>query len=638
MTPRLLHLAAAMAACFAALPAHAQFSQTYAQFGYSASVTVDITGKAQQSFTTPATGNYTFTDNTLVNGEVVTVTGPARVGGASTTVSSYAKDSTPPNAPTSFAYSAAAKTLSFTTNVGPLSRVYSSETRYATATSSDENGASLADIRLENYATATATPDTWNVVLTEAALLPYAYGMSYEIRVADVAGNASPSQDFIRPVEVNSASLTAAHTISGMASPGTTVTVFSPSQQALGSAVADAAGAYSIAYAPAQPAGTTLTVTANQPNTNIQPLDWQNRPNPDYQKTFASTTLVAATPPKANDDGADVVAQQPGTGNVLGNDGSGSDASAEKSILLTGPSHGSLAPQAGGALLTPEGDFTYTSSGSFTGIDTFTYQIDGGRAGLSNIATVTITVRPKAGDDSYATSANKALAPAAPGVLATDIATAPTALTVTTPPANAKAFTLNPDGSFSYTPADGFVGTDSFAYTVTADGGVSAPATVTLTVTAAGAPTGTADSYTTPVDTALTTAAPGVLANDTAPAGQTLTAAVATPPTNGTLALNADGSFTYTPKPKFEGTDSFTYLASYDSSKAARVSGGNTKAAPFVDSAPVTVTINVTAATTPPTGASAQPVPTLGHAGWVLLSGLVAGVAALRRRRTGPLR
>ena len=145
-------------------------------------------------------------------------------------------------------------------------------------------------------------------------------------------------------------------------------------------------------------------------------------------------------------------------------------------------------------------------------------------------------------------------------------------------------------------------------------------------------PVGGADSYTTPVNTALTTAAPGVLANDTAPSGKVLTAAVATAPANGSLVLAADGSFTYTPKDKFEGADSFTYIASYDSSKAARASS-NAKAAPFVDSAPVTVTINVTAGTTPPTGASAQAVPTLGHAGLVLLSGLVAGAAALRRRK-----
>ncbi len=35
-----------------------------------------------------------------------------------------------------------------------------------------------------------------------------------------------------------------------------------------------------------------------------------------------------------------------------------------------------------------------------------------------------------------------------------------------------------------------------------------------------------------------------------------------TDPANGTVALNADGTFTYTPKAGFKGTDTFTYTAS----------------------------------------------------------------------------
>jgi uncharacterized delta-60 repeat protein len=54
----------------------------------------------------------------------------------------------------------------------------------------------------------------------------------------------------------------------------------------------------------------------------------------------------------------------------------------------------------------------------------------------------------------------------------------------------------------------------------------------------------------------------GVLANDTDVDGDTLTAAVVTPPAHGTLSPAADGSFTYTPNTGFVGTDSFTYRAS----------------------------------------------------------------------------
>ena len=56
--------------------------------------------------------------------------------------------------------------------------------------------------------------------------------------------------------------------------------------------------------------------------------------------------------------------------------------------------------------------------------------------------------------------------------------------------------------------------------------------------------------------------APGVLANDTDPNNLPLTAVLVAEPAHGTLALNGDGSFTYTPAANFIGTDSFTYQAS----------------------------------------------------------------------------
>ncbi|MFH1725690.1 MAG: Ig-like domain-containing protein, partial [Elusimicrobiota bacterium] len=56
--------------------------------------------------------------------------------------------------------------------------------------------------------------------------------------------------------------------------------------------------------------------------------------------------------------------------------------------------------------------------------------------------------------------------------------------------------------------------------------------------------------------------AEGVLANDSDPDGDPLTAVQDTDPDHGGLSLNPDGSFTYTPDPTFCGTDGFTYMAS----------------------------------------------------------------------------
>ena len=77
---------------------------------------------------------------------------------------------------------------------------------------------------------------------------------------------------------------------------------------------------------------------------------------------------------------------------------------------------------------------------------------------------------------------------------------------------------FNPDGSFTYTPESGFIGTDSFIYVAndgTSDSGV---ATVTLTIEQPPneAPVTVADVYATTVDTELVVdVAAGVLANDT---------------------------------------------------------------------------------------------------------------------------
>jgi len=57
-------------------------------------------------------------------------------------------------------------------------------------------------------------------------------------------------------------------------------------------------------------------------------------------------------------------------------------------------------------------------------------------------------------------------------------------------------------------------------------------------------------------------AAKGLLANDADPDGDELAARVVKGPRNGKLALKADGSFAYTPKRDFHGTDRFTYEVS----------------------------------------------------------------------------
>ena len=121
---------------------------------------------------------------------------------------------------------------------------------------------------------------------------------------------------------------------------------------------------------------------------------------------------------------------------------------------------------------------------------------------------------------------------------------------------------LNPDGSFTYTPVKGFAGTDSFTYNASDGSAASAPVTVTITVTNT-PPVATGDSYDVPENAAgFTVASPGVLGNDSDADGDTITAILVNGTSNGTLVLNADGSFRYEPATDFIGTDTFTYMAS----------------------------------------------------------------------------
>ncbi len=130
--------------------------------------------------------------------------------------------------------------------------------------------------------------------------------------------------------------------------------------------------------------------------------------------------------------------------------------------------------------------------------------------------------------------------------------------------------TLNADGSFSYTPDAGFFGTDSFTYTATYGTAVSTPATVTLNVYSI--PVGNADAYDVIAGTTLTVDATlGVLANDSNADGSTLSAMPVSNPNDGTLTLNADGSFSYTPNPGFYGRD-FCYYVAQDADNALAAS------------------------------------------------------------------
>ncbi|MGQ9409910.1 Ig-like domain-containing protein [Mycolicibacterium gilvum] len=130
--------------------------------------------------------------------------------------------------------------------------------------------------------------------------------------------------------------------------------------------------------------------------------------------------------------------------------------------------------------------------------------------------------------------------------------------------------TLNADGSFAYTPEDGFSGTDTFTYTVSDEASGwhghfagllqrhTSTATVSITVKPAPvneSPTAADDSATTAEDTPVLIDA---AANDSDPDGDDITILNVGTAQHGTVAV-LDGRITYTPGLNFHGTDSFDY-------------------------------------------------------------------------------
>src|SRR5439155_1492674 len=156
---------------------------------------------------------------------------------------------------------------------------------------------------------------------------------------------------------------------------------------------------------------------------------------------------------------------------------------------------------------------------------------------------------PTAIDDSFTTAEESPLTVAAAGVLGndSDLDGDPITAVLVTGPTHG-SLTLNADGSFTYTPNALFFGSGSFRYEAN-DGTVDSPtAVVSLTVTHVNhAPSAADENYSIGQAKTLTVLAPGVLGNDSDADGDPLSAVLVSPPSFGSLTLNSDGSFVYTP-------------------------------------------------------------------------------------------
>lgn len=187
----------------------------------------------------------------------------------------------------------------------------------------------------------------------------------------------------------------------------------------------------------------------------------------------------------------------------------------------------------------------------------------------NNAANVAVTLGqsntpPVAGNDTYNINEDSILTVAAPGVLGNDTDADGNLMTsvMMSDPSHG-TLTLNNNGSFTYIPIANFSGEDSFTYVANDGKNDSNLAKVSITINPVNhAPVAINDTYNIGQDSTLSILAPGVLNNDIDVDSDRLTAILISGPSNGSLVLNSNGSFTYSPDAGFHGTDTFTYNAS----------------------------------------------------------------------------
>lgn len=222
--------------------------------------------------------------------------------------------------------------------------------------------------------------------------------------------------------------------------------------------------------------------------------------------------------------------------------------------------------QASNGTVTRSGNtFTYTPRSGFSGADSFSYTISDGK-GNSATGTVNITVGAAPVDNKAPIAVNDTISttmgvPVLVNLLAND--SDPNgdkiALKTLSNPKNGKLYRMN-DSYIFYFPNAGFVGKDSFTYTITDSKGATSTASVAITVAPANRlPVAKNDVVTAKSGKAVML---NVLANDADPDGDALTVLGATVPSHGSIRWQDKKTIIYTPRADYTGWDNFAYTIS----------------------------------------------------------------------------
>lgn len=210
----------------------------------------------------------------------------------------------------------------------------------------------------------------------------------------------------------------------------------------------------------------------------------------------------------------------------------------------------------------------YTPEVGFVGTESFTYVINDGN-GNTDSATVTVTVTDKPNEAPGAVNDTASVVEdsgqASIDVLANDTDPDGEALTLTSvSQPNQNGMAEISGTSILYTPAAGFVGTETFTYTVDDgnDENNTDSATVTVTVTEKPNEPPVVPNPTASVRQDSTSTLIDVLANATDEDGDTLTLQSVGAPSLGGTAVIQDGQILYTPATGVSGTETISFTVS----------------------------------------------------------------------------
>ncbi len=314
---------------------------------------------------------------------------------------------------------------------------------------------------------------------------------------------------------------------------------------------------------PDRDAGTPFTTVANVTTAtevgNRAPFVDEPSSNPNYKPETGHYSLTT------DED-------KPVSGQVKATDPDGDALTYAKG---TDPQHGTV-------VVNEDGTWTYTPSKDYNGSDTFTVTVSDGHGGTAT-ATIDIGINPVNDPPKIDDPGNPNLNPDTGHYNLTTDEDKPVSgqVKATDPDGDALTYAkgtdpqhgtvvVNEDGTWTYTPAKDYNGADTFTVTVSDGHGGTATATIDIGINPVNDPPKIDDPTSGNFDPVtghynLTTDEDKPVSGQvkaTDPDGDALTYAKGTDPQHGTVTVNEDGTWTYTPSKDYNGSDTFTVTVS----------------------------------------------------------------------------